>query len=196
MKQALSAIIIAAIGTLTLVQAQQTPPVGKCSLTLAQAPEIRSLRLGMTSEDVLKKFPSGADDHQVKSALSSADKEFGRAKFSISGLDMSRPEYEGVTAFYFEFLDNRLVGLSVSYKSPEWKTLDDFIARLSEAFKLPPASAWDNLNSTNSKTLTCQGFKISAAAGSWVSLRTLDADQIVNHRHEEAKEKVRKAFKP
>ena len=46
MKQAISAIFIAVLGTLTLVQAQQTPPVGKCSLTLAQAPKIRDVRLG------------------------------------------------------------------------------------------------------------------------------------------------------
>lgn len=51
MKQAISAIFIAVVGTLTLVQAQQTPPVGKCSLTLAQAPRIRDVHLGMTSEN-------------------------------------------------------------------------------------------------------------------------------------------------
>ncbi len=198
MKQALAAMIIAGLGVLTLVQAQQTPPAGKCSLTLAQSPEIRSLRLGMSSEEVLKLFPGSSDDATIRQSLSSAGEQFGMARVLIlNGKYLPKPKFAGVVGFSFNFLDNRLSELWVGYDGPNWRTVDDFIAKLTEALSIPTTEVWEA--DAGGKRLTCQGFKMWVAAGergASIRLKSLEADQIVRNREEAAKEKARKEFKP
>src|SRR6266550_2070266 len=41
-----------------------------CSLVVAQAPDIKGLKLGMTSDEVLADFPGSRDDAEVHSDLS------------------------------------------------------------------------------------------------------------------------------
>ncbi|HET9789474.1 MAG TPA: hypothetical protein VFP47_20230, partial [Pyrinomonadaceae bacterium] len=164
MKQAISAIFIAVLGTLTLVQAQQTPPVGKCSLTLAQAPKIRDIRLGMSSEDVLKMFPGSSDEPYIRAQLSTADQRFGIVGFSIPTTLLRKPKFAGVNRLSVVFLDNRLSEYSFSYAGIEWKNVDDFISRFSEAFNLPRPETWERANVTYLKKLNCQGFEMWASA--------------------------------
>src|ERR687892_2278553 len=113
MKHAISAIFIAVLGT--LVQAQQTPPVGKCSLTLAQAPTIRDVRLGMSSEEVLKMFPGSNDEPYIRAQLSTADQQFGMVGFSIPTTLLPRPKFAGVNSLSVAFLDNRLSEYGLTY---------------------------------------------------------------------------------
>jgi hypothetical protein len=199
MKQAISAIFIAVLGTLTLVQAQQTPPVGKCSLTLAQAPRIRDIRLGMSSEDVLKMFPGSSDEPGIRAQLSTADQRFGVIGFSIPTILLSRPKFAGVNSLSVAFLDNRLSEYSLSYVGIEWKNVDDFILKFSEAFNLPWPETWERSNLPSLKKLNCQGFEMWASAdagGSWIKIRIPEAQQIVSDRQEAQKEKARQEFKP
>src|SRR5687768_13514641 len=135
MKQAISAIFIAVLDTLTLVQAQQTP-VGKCSLTLAQAPKIRDVRLSMSSEEVLKMFPGSSDEPYIRTQLSTADQRFGIVGFSIPTNLLPRQKFAGVNSLSAVFLDNRLSEYALSYTGIEWKNVDDFILKFSAAFNL------------------------------------------------------------
>ena len=199
MKQAISAIFIAVLGTLTPVQAQQTPPVGKCSLTLAQAPAIRDVRLGMSSEAVLKMFPGSSDEPYIRVQLSTADKRFGIVEFSIPTTILPKPKFAGVNSLSLVFLDNRLSEYAFSYGGLEWKNVDDFISKFSEAFNLPRPEAWERSNLLSLKQLHCQGFEMWASAeagGSWIRIRIPDIQQIVSGRQEAQKEKARKEFKP
>ena len=198
MKQAISAIFIAVLGTLTLVQAQQTPPVGKCSLTLAQAPKIRDVRLDMSSEDLLKMFPGSSDDLYIREQLSTADQRFGIVGFSIPTNLMPRPKFAGVNSVSVVFLDNRLTEYAFTYSGIEWKNVDDFISKISEAFNLPRPENWERSN-PSVKKLDCQGFEMWASAdmgGSWIRIRIPEAQQTVSDRREAQKEKARKEFKP
>ena len=199
MKQAISAIFIAVLGTLTLVQAQQTPPVGKCSLTLAHAPSIRDVRLGMSAEEVLNMFPGSSDEPYIREQLSTADRRFGMAGFSMPSNLLTRPKFAGVNGLSVVFLDNRLSEYAFSYYGIEWKNVDDFIAKFSEAFNLPRPQTWEGSNLASLKKLYCQGFEVWASAdvsGSWIKVRIPGAQQIVNDRQEAQKEKARKEFKP
>jgi hypothetical protein len=199
MKQAISAIFIAVLGTLTLVQAQQTPPVGKCSLALAQAPKIRDVRLGMSSEEVLKMFPGSNDEPYIRAQLSTADQRFGMVEFSIPTTLLPRPKFAGVNSVSLVFLDNRLSKYGFTYTGIEWKNVDDFISRFSEAFNLPRPETWERSNLPSLKRLYCQGFEMLASAdasGSWIEIRIPEAQQIVRDRKEAQKEKARKEFKP
>lgn len=199
MKQAISAIFIAVLGILTLVQAQQTPPVGKCSLTLAQAPKIRDIRLGMSSEDVLKMFPGSSDEPYIRAQLSTADQRFGIVGFSIPTTLLPRPKFTGVNSLSVVFLDNRLSEYSFSYAGIEWKNVDDFISKFSEAFNLPQPETWERSNVPSLKKLNCQSFEMWASAdagGSWIRIPIPESQQIVSDRQEAQKEKARKEFKP
>lgn len=199
MKQAIAAIFIAVLGTLTLVQAQQTPPVGKCSLTLAQAPKIRDVRLGMSSEEVLKMFPGSSDEPYIRSQLSTADQRFGIVGFSIPTNLIPKPKFAGVNSLSVLFLDNKLSEYSFTYVGVEWKNVDTFIAKFSESFSLPQPESWERTNLASTKKLYCQGFEMWASAdlgGSWIKVRIPDAQQIVSDRQEAQKEKARKEFKP
>ena len=199
MKQAISAIFIAVLGALTLVQAQQTPPVGKCSLTIAQAPRIRDVRLGMSSEEVLKMFPGSSDDSYIRAQISTADQRFGIVGFSIPTTLLPKPKFAGVNSFSVVFLDNRLSEYAFTYTGIEWKSVDDFISKFSEAFNLPRPENWERSNLASFKKLQCNGFEVWAstdAGGSWIKVRIPETQQIVNDRQDAQKEKARKEFKP
>src|SRR5882672_4121468 len=60
-----------------------------CQLTLAGAPDIKGLRLGMTPEEVLALFPGSKEDGEVRSSLSAPPNKFGGASFLL------RPEKYG-----------------------------------------------------------------------------------------------------
>lgn len=104
-----------------------------CSLKLAQAPAIRGLRLGMTVDQVSEFFP------QVKSAKEDmvGIAQAGRIPIALS---RKKSDFEGIEAFSFGFLDQRLTSLGVEYdKSVTWDNVDQFTNRLSEALGLPKA---------------------------------------------------------
>src|SRR6267154_4772558 len=48
-----------------------------CQLTLAGAPDIKGLRLGMTPEQVLALFPGSDEDPEIRSRLSQPPGQFG-----------------------------------------------------------------------------------------------------------------------
>jgi hypothetical protein len=204
MKRLLVVMIMAVLGVSALGQTQRgASPRGRCALTVAQSPEVRGIRLGMSVEEVLGLFPGSSDAPEIRSALSSADKHFGVTKFNVyPDRYASKVKFEGISQFAFEFLDNRLSAVYVGYNGPEWKSVDVFISRLSESLKLPSANDWEASNLDSLKTLKCEGFEIRASIGgtdgnsNYVLIHSLVAEQMVRDRQAEVKEKARREFKP
>lgn len=195
-------LILAALVSSASGQTQSDfPATQKCSLTLAQSPAIRGLKLGMGVEEVLRQFPGSSDEPHIRNALSMADKEFGIARFAVSARPQaSESRFAGINGLSFEFMDSRLSSLWVQYAGPEWRSIDEFISRLSEPLNLPGPNAWEPSNLSIQKTLKCAGFEMRAFVGesslSSLLLRNPAADQIVKERQSAEKEKARKAFKP
>src|SRR6266576_964960 len=54
-----------------------------CQLTLAGAPDIKGLRLGMTPEQVLALFPGSNEDPEIRSRLSQPPSQFGVSSFLV-----------------------------------------------------------------------------------------------------------------
>src|SRR5437660_1222135 len=54
-----------------------------CTLTMAAAPDIKGLKLGMTPDEVLVLFPGSKDDPELKSKLLRPPSQFGTTSFSI-----------------------------------------------------------------------------------------------------------------
>ena len=192
-------LVLMILATSALGQTQGEVP--KCSLTLAQSPTIRGLKLGMDVEEVLRYFPDRSVDPQVRRALLDADKQFGRASFHAPIYpNRAESKFAGISQFFFEFLDKRLTSFSVHYEGPEWNNVDEFISKLAEPLKLQSANYWTPSNLPNGKTLKCTGFEVSAwverGGSNSVRVRNPAAEEIVKDRQTEAKERARKEFRP
>ena len=200
MKPLFVLVFFIALATSAFAQTQSDVPAGqKCSLTLAQSPTIRGLKLGMDVEEVLRRFPDRSVDPQVRRVLLDADKQFGVAKFNAPTYP-HQSEFAGISQIYFEFLDKRLAAFTVHYEGPEWNNADEFISRLTEPLKLPGANYWTPSSLPTHKTLKCTGFEVSVFVGGGASnsvrIRNPAAEEIVKNRQTEAKERARKDFKP
>ena len=195
-------IVLAAVVNSALGQTQsEVPGAAKCSLTLNQSPTIRGLKLGMDVEEVLRQFPGSSNDPHIRTAIAWADKQFGVARFSApTHQQTSESKFAGISGLSFEFLDGRLYSLWVQYAGPEWRSVDEFISRLSEPLNLPGPNSWEPADPSDQKTLKCVGFEIRVYIGgaslSSLVLRNPAADQVVKERQTAEKEKARQAFKP
>jgi hypothetical protein len=176
----------------------------ECRLTLAQAPVIRGLRLGMTAEDVFEVFAGNRHDGQMNLELTKTTDRFGFSRLDvfISGPSF-KPRFAGVNQVSFQFLDRRITSMWISYDGPEWTGVDEFISRVSEALNLPGLSAWKSAGEVKNpsiKTLKCNGFqvRVSSYGGGQnsINLQDMSADRVLNERKAEAREKARREFKP
>jgi hypothetical protein len=187
----------------------QTPgqPSGQSSCTLSESPAIRGLKLGMNTEQVLALFPGSSQSQEFKNRIANAQgyPNYGFALIGFSGRQ-NADMFAGIDNISVELFDDRVVHLAVNYAGPNsyprganWSNLDGFIAKLSEAFRLPNASAWLQTSAT-SKALKCGEIEIVASndtnAGA-ISLRsTTNYSDIAKARRAADEEKLRRTFKP
>lgn len=195
-------------------------PNTKCTLTLAQAPEIRGFRLGTRLEQVLARFPGlvieppGEFDSRIElvfrdntsptlnprdiTPIYDRKAYINRSKFT---------GFEGVDSIYLKFFDGRISFIQVVYDgTTQWKTTAEFVTRISEALGLP--NTWQNKSDGFSpgrlspppeprveRTLECDGFKATANFGyegqPELSLKDTAADQVKEKRQKEKEEKWR-----
>ena len=193
------------IACVTLLAAGQTPsgsvPDSKCTLTPEQSPEIRGVRLGMTTEQLQNMFPEEGNLETLNNAIAMAKQA---QAYGASSADLrpdrktANPRFAGLDHITVRLLDDRVITFHVMYSPTEWNSVGQFLARLSEAFRLPRAS-WEL--GDESGFLKCNGFRVEAWASknsthSTVSVRNTSVDNVVEDRKEAAREKVRQAFKP
>lgn len=173
-----------------------------CKLTVAQSPEIRGIRLGMTAAKLQAAFPEEANqaavEKVIKDSKQPANYGVGRVGLQVPG-NTPNPKFANVNYIGIDLLDDRVSSFSIGYLGPEW-SVEQFIAKLSEAFNLPPAENWSGAAPDTNKSLKCDGFVInvfsSGGGTSSVSVGDSSALQTVNNRREAEKERVRQAFKP
>jgi hypothetical protein len=171
-----------------------------CSLNVARAPDINGLKLGMTTEEVLAGFPGSRDDAEIHSDLSRPP-QYGGTRFIIRPEKFGLKEkFSGIKKITFTFFDGRVSGINAGYDGPEWKNVDEFVAKFSEGKILPPANEWQAAvgMDTQLKTLKCSGFELSVFAGgpggniNYVQLRDVAAEKELGNRRKKAREKAEK----
>ena len=109
--------------------AQEKP---KCQLTLAGAPDIKGLRLGLTAEELLALFPGSKEDAEVRSDLSRPPGKFGVSSLLIRPEKYeSKGKFAGISQITFTFLDGRVWTFYVGYNGPEYSHVDKFVDRKS-----------------------------------------------------------------
>src|SRR6267142_1610298 len=115
-----------------------------CQLTLAGAPDIKGLRLGMTPEQVLALFPGSSDDADLRSRLSQPPSPFGVSGFVVRpDKYQSKDKFAEVTQITFTLLDGRVSTFSVGYNGPEYSHVDKFVEKFIKGTNLPPADQWE-----------------------------------------------------
>ncbi|MEK6333937.1 MAG: hypothetical protein AABM67_03250 [Acidobacteriota bacterium] len=210
MKRILLATVIFALAALSAYSQTQTPSAGTsaCRVAVTQAPAIRGVKLGMKMDEVLALFPGSAENNDIKSAIAKAQgfPNFGLASlYLIPSQYSTKDRFAGISSFRVTFVDGRLNQYEVEYESPPggpvWRRVDDWITKLSDSFKLPPASTWAaDQNLSDRKSLTCDGFQVRASNMNFrgnLSVSTLDTPlQKQMERRAAYEEKLRREFKP
>ena len=159
---------------------------GKCALKLAELttpPELRGFRVGMTMEEVRARLP--------KAQFPPAD-EFGFASLNIfpdyeQGID--KKSFEGVRTVSLEFLDNRVTAVWLGYdKTFKWQTIDEFVAGITPALKLP--DLWRSR--FRNRLLDCADFTVAVIpVGDSPSIKiTSDAARTLLDERKAAKEET------
>ena len=174
----------------------------KCSLTRTQAPEIRGIRLGMTTEQLLGLFPEADNRLSITEAINKSKQvdKYGVGRFDLrADQRIPNPRFRGVNYITVDLIDERVTSFHIAYAGPEWNTVDQFVARLSDALQLPN-SAWEPGDESR-QSLKCDGFVVEAyafrgSAESWVRVQDTSAYRMVEDRRKAAKEKERQAFRP
>jgi hypothetical protein len=134
------ALSIAAAGQKATPSPTPAPPT--CGLTLAQAPQWDTIKLGMTEEEFKKVFP--------------------RMPFMVDRVELpDTPAFANVDNMMFVFYQERLEELTIQFDlSTHWDNIRQFSDNLSETFKLP--KAWTFTLGTG--MLECQEFRMRAVS--------------------------------
>lgn len=180
----------------TNADAQDKPA---CQLTLAGAPDIKGIRLGMTPEQVLALFPGSNEDADLRSRLSQPPSPFGVSGFVVRpDKYQSKDKFAEVTQITFTLLDGRVSTFSVGYNGPEYSHVDKFVAKFVEGTNLPAVDQWEAYVGMDNqlKSLKCSEVEIRVFAGgqggnlNYVLMRDLEADKKLKDRRAKARAKA------
>jgi hypothetical protein len=156
----------------------------------------------MTADQVAAAFPEEGNRLRIGEAIRQSKKaqNYGVSRFDLQAdRETPNPRFAGVNFITVELLDERVTGFHIGYMGPDWNSVDQFVAKLSEALRLPSGS-WEQAGD-ETRWLRCDGFVMNAAttngtSQSWVRVQDASAPRVVENRRQIDKEKARQAFKP
>jgi hypothetical protein len=202
--------IILSFFTLTLlmipatVEVKSQPPAqSNCILTTANSPAVRDLRLGMSLQQLLAMFPASNKRKEIREALEKAKETTGNEIVYLPfepATDGSSERFSGIDSVLIGIHKGQVVDFNVSYVGPTWKTVEDWIEKLSQTFGLPKAKAWvTGPNENPSKVLQCKGVEVEAGiqgGGASIRVRNTEYRKETEERKEGEEERKRRVFKP
>ncbi len=187
---------------LTVSAYSQTPGDSKCSLTATNAPSVRGLRLGMSTDELLALFPNSTKRKNIKDALDKAKAATTTEPVYLvfdPVRDSVKEQFAGVDSVSAGLFKGKVVDFGLGYVGAQW-TIGEWVAKLSESFALPAQSAWRAGPSENpNQVLMCNGMEIEAAtqAGSaTIRIRDTEALRGAGDRANAADQKRRQEMKP
>ena len=196
-----TALVLFALASMMITDIQVTTRASaqsRCGLTEATAPGIRGLKLGMSVEQVTALFPGSTKRKETREALVRAKTGSDVVYVTFEPEDGGKDQNADVASFSAGFLKGRVIGISVQYLGPEWKNVDEWIAKLSETLGLPGVNNWQpGPSETPNKVLRCSGIEIEAAmegGGGSITIRSTENRSDSQDRARE--EKKKRDFKP
>jgi hypothetical protein len=119
------------------------PPsqISKCKLTLAQAPVIRGLRFGMTSDELFTIFPPNEReeiDRTQQLNRAQLPPNYGFTKFQFfTSRSVTKDRFTGVSNLYLGLLDRKVVYIGVEYSNtPQFERIGQLIEVISTYKKI------------------------------------------------------------
>lgn len=197
-------VALLALGFVTISPiSQATIRQTGCTLTEATAPSVRGLKLGMSAQQLLGLFPGVAKKKEMKDVIERA-KSATSADPVVLGFDPAADgdakQFAGVESVSAELYKAKVVDFSVQYGGATWTSVDEWIGKLSEAFKLPAAREWTSgTGETPNKVLRCNDIVIEASIqGGSASIRIRNPVYMreMEERMKAADEKRRQQVKP
>lgn len=201
------AISITALAILMLsVSSQVSNPASaqtRCTLTEGTAPTVRGLQLGMSAQQFLALFPGISKKKEMKDVIERA-KSASSDETTTLGIDPiadgDARQFAGLEGVGAAFYKGRVVDLSLQYGGATWRTVDEWIAKLSESFKLPSAPDWvAGPDEAPNKVVRCDGIMIEAAIqGGSASIRLQNTNYLreSEERARAMEERKRQQVKP
>jgi hypothetical protein len=199
LSQLASAILISASFQAATPLVAQT----RCNLTEATSPTVRGLHLGMNPQQFLALFPDLIKKKEMKDAIEKAKSTKSDEPVTIvvdPNTDADPHQFAGVVSVATTFYKGRAVDFNVEYTGATWTAVDEWIAKLSEAFQLPGAREWVvGPDEAPNKILKCNGILIVAAiqgGGSSIRVQNTTYLREVVERAREIEEMKRQQVKP
>ena len=161
------------------ISANQQLAQSKCTLTEANSPSVSGLKLGMTAQQLLALFPGASKRREMKDAIDKAKASGGETVYLSfdTGTDANKGEFAGVSSVSAGLQKGKVVDLLVVYVGTTWTSVDGWVAKVAETYRLPGAQSWVVGPSENpNKVLRCEGMEIEASIqgdGSSIRLRLM-----------------------
>jgi hypothetical protein len=173
-------------------------PKTNCSLSLAAAPSVNGVKLGMTTEEVLALFPGSKTDPDIQTYVSRPASPLGVSELAINPSKFQPPEkFPAIKQFTLQLLDGRISTLTAHYEGPQYSDVDQFVAKFLEGKNVPPIEQWQAHEGMESqlKILRCSEVEIRVFAGgeggnlNYVLMTDLEAQKRLRERREKARAK-------
>ncbi len=181
----------------------QPPAQSNCNLTAANSPTVRDIRLGMSLQQVLALFPASNKRKEMKGELEKAKETTSNEIVYLAfdpATDGSSERFSGVDSTLIGIYKGQVVDFNVSYVGPTWKSVEEWIEKLSQTFGLPKANGWViGPNENPNKILKCKGVEIEAriqGGGASIRVRNTEHNKEMEERKEGEEERKRRVFKP
>ena len=150
----------------------EPPPPQKptCRLTLAQAPVIRGLRLGMMSDELFAIFPANERQEfdraqQLKSAELPPNYGYTYFQFNPSNF-ATKDRFMGIGSLTFGLFDKKVVSIGATYSpAPQFDGPGQLMGIITGQFGLPEFKDWPGYNEyLDNPSLSCDGFTFQVNA--------------------------------
>jgi hypothetical protein len=185
-------------------KADPPPQISSCKLTLAQAPVIRGLCLGMTSEELFTFFPGNErQEFDRKEQFKRAELApfYGYTSFNLSANEFSTTDrFKGISHFQFGLLDRKLVYIDLRYENtPQFDTMEQLMEVITRQLGLPAYKEWSGYQKYGTiQSIGCDGFIINVhGISNSFSIQMIDQsyEKIRNDRRQADLAKKREGFK-
>jgi hypothetical protein len=135
-----------------------------CKLALAQAPVIRGLRLGMTSEELFAIFPADEGEEFNRAQLlkkAELPPNYGYTSFQFdTSRYATKDRFTGIGLLNFGLFDRKVVSIGATYyPAPQFDRPGQLMEIITKQFGLPEFKDWPGSNEyLSSPSLSCEGF--------------------------------------
>ncbi len=191
--------------TTEMPKPEPPPPPQKpaCKLTLAQAPVIRGLRLGMTSDELFATFPANEREEfdraqQLKKA--ELPPNYGFTFFDLYPSNYpTKDRFMSINSIRFELFDQKVVNIIASYtNTPQFDRTGQLMEIITRQFGLPEYKDGPGSEYWKGAWLSCEGFtfRVSGLSGGFsIVLTDPTYKKIMEDRVQADKAKKREGFK-